>query len=480
MKKILLSFLTLILFFGCTKDFEELNTNPTTTSEVPTSNLLTAAIQDLISLNAGLGYNKTCMLYVQYWSQREETGRSRYADINRDWASWYLGGLPELYNIIELNSGDNKAKFIGYGSNNNQIAVAKILRAWAYQNITDAWGDVPYSEVGVPEIAKPKYDSQESIYTSLLAELKEANSMIELDADGVKGDLIYDGDMAKWKKFANSLRARIAMRMSKANAGLAASELASAISDGVISSNEDNAMVAFQEEENFANPLFIEFKVQQWTYVSDVLVNAMSADPDNVDPRLPIYASPAVSTGTYVGLPYGLTDDASTEIPQDDASYPGELVRGTTFPSILFTYAEMLFIQAEAAKTGMISGGSTKNLYNDAIKASMDFWGVDAAAADAYINSPRVVYSDDNWKELLGVQKWIAFYMQGAQAWAEYRRIGYPILEIPRAEVQNGATQVPRRFYYDLAEENLNGDNLAAAISAMGGNDFNVRVWWDK
>lgn len=479
MKKILIIFLSFVLLNSCTDDFEALNTNPVATSEVPTSTLLTGAIQDLIAINAGLGYNKTLMLYAQYWSQREETGRSRYGDINRDWGSWYLNGLPELNNIIELNSGDNKSSFEAYGSNNNQIAVAKILKAWAFHNITDAWGNVPYSEAGDPKVSFPKYDSQESIYNGLLTELKEANSLIEVGAEGVHGDLVFNGDMDKWKKFANSLRARIALRMSKANPTLGASELASAIADGVISSNDDNAKVDFQVEEDYANPLFIEFKVQQWTYVSDVLVDAMSVDPNFVDPRLSAYASPALNTGEFTGLEYGLTDDASTLIPQDDASYPSELVRGTTFPSILFTYSEMLFIQAEAVKLGWISG-DVESFYNDAIRASMEFWGVDSAIADSYLLESHVAYSDANWQELIGTQKWLSFYMQGAQAWAEYRRIGYPVLVAPPLELQNGATGVPRRFFYALEEKNTNGDNLADAVSAMGGDNFDVKVWWDK
>ncbi len=479
MKKILIIFLSFVLLNSCTEDFEVLNTNPVATSDVPTSNLLTGAIQDLISINAGLGYNKTCMLYTQFWSQRETTGRSRYGDINRDWSSWYLNGLPELNNIIALNSGGHKGAFIAYGSNGNQIAVARILRAWAFLNITDAWGNIPYSEVGNPKISFPKYDSQESIYGNLLTELKEANTMIDISAAGVEGDLMYNGDMAKWKKFANSLRARMALRMSKVDPVKGASELTRAIADGVIESNDENALVNFQVEEDFANPLFIEFKVQQWTYVSDVLVNAMSVDPDFVDPRLAVYADPALNTGMITGLTYGLTDDESTEVLQDDISYPGALVRGTTFPSILFTVSEMLFIKAEAVELGWMSGDA-ESFYNDAIKNSMAFWGIDNDVAENYLSEAHVAYSDANWQELIGTQKWLSFYMQGAQAWAEYRRIGFPVLVAPPKELQNDATGVPRRFFYELSEKNTNGANLEAAISAMGGDNFDIRVWWDK
>lgn len=478
MKNKIILLLSVLFIFGCTDDFGDINTDPTSSTEVPTSNLLTKAIQDMVTINSSLGYNKTMMFYVQQWSQRESTGRSRYGDIQRDWASWYLNGMPELYEIIKLNSGDTKDNFSAYGSNNNQIAVAKILRSWAFMNMTDAWGDIPYSEVGNPEISFPKYDKQSSIYPSLLAELKSAAGSID-SGDGVVGDLLFDGDMAKWKKFANSLRARIALRMSKVDNGKAKSEFESAINDGVIESNDDNAVVAFQEVEGYANPLYLEFLVQQWTYISDVLVDAMSVDTNNVDPRLAIYGDPAVSTGTVIGFPYGLPDDASTEIPQDDGSYPGAMVRSNTFGSILCTASEMEFAKAEAISMGWIAGDAGA-AYNAAIKLNMGFWGVDDAAADAFIAAPHVAYDAAKSAELIGTQKWISLYTQGAQAWAEYRRIGYPMLAIPAEQVENGATQVPRRFYYPLEERNTNGDNLDGAISGMGGDDFNVHVWWDK
>lgn len=478
-KKIIFFFFSVLLVASCTKDFAELNTNPTAVTDVPTSNLLSAAIQDLIGINSGLGANKTFMLYTQQWSQREETNRSRYNDKQRDWSSWYLNGMPELYNIIELNSGDSKGDYIAYGSNENQIAVAKILRAWAFHNITDAWGDVPYSDVGKPEITFPKYDSQASIYDGLLAELKDANNLIDVNAAGVKGDMVFNGDMAKWKKFANSLRARIALRMSKVNPDLGKSELIAALADGVMTSNDDNVTVDFQMEEKYSNPLFLEFKVQHWTYVSDVLVNAMSVDAANVDPRLMAYADPAINLGTIVGFPYGLTDAESSDIPQNDASHPSALVRSATFPSILFTYSELLFIQAEAVKLGWISG-TAEDFYNDAIRASMAFWGVSEADANAHLAAAHVVFDDANWQEQMATQKWISLYLQGAQAWAEYRRSGYPVLQIPANSVLNNATEVPRRFFYPESEQSTNGDNLDRAIQAMGGDDFSVRVWWDK
>lgn len=478
MKKILFITMIAFLFNSCTDGFEELNTNPTKTSDVPTSSLLTAAMQDMITTNSSLGYNKTTELYVQHWSQRETTVRSRYGDIESGWSSWYLGGLPELNNIIDLNSGDNKDDYIAYGSNENQIAVAKIMKSWAFLNITDAWGDVPYSEVGNPEIRFPKYDRQSDIYASLLEDLKSANDAIDVTSGSVKGDLLYDGDMSKWKKFANSLRARIAMRMSKVDEAKAKTELTAAINDGVFESTDDDAYINFQEEEKYANPLYAEFLTQQWTYVSRTLTDKMTLNNTITDPRLAVYAAPN-KNGNYLGLPYGLLDDESTAFAIDSCSNPGLLIRDATFPSILMTYSEIQFIMAEAAQRGWVSG-SASDFYNSAIKANMDFWFVPSDKSDAYIALPEVAYDVANWAEQIGTQKWISFYTQGAQAWAEYRRIGFPVLNVPTGSLNNGATQIPRRFFYNAEESNLNGDQLDIAISNMGGDNFDIRVWWDK
>ena len=414
MKKIFLYSLVLFVAMSCTDHFAELNTDPTNTSDVPTSALLTAAMQDLASQNSSLGYNKTTELYAQHWSQRETTVRSRYGDIQSGWNAWYLNGMPELNNIIALNSGDNAVDYIAYGSNDNQIAVAKILKAWAFHNLTDCWGDVPYSEVGNPDIIFPKYDKQSDIYADLLSELKAAQSMIDVSSTPVGGDLMYGGDMAKWKKFANSLRARIAMRMSKVDATKAGSELASAIADGVFESNDDDANIAFQAEQDNSNPLYQEYLVQQWTYVSATLLDEMTQNNTINDPRVPIYATPT-KQGVYLGLPYGLEDAASSAFAQDTCSYPGEKVREATFPTILMTYSELQFIMAEAAAKGW-TAGNAGDLYNNAIRSNMQFWGVDAADIDTYMALPSVAFDASKSDEMIGTQKWISFFTQGAQA----------------------------------------------------------------
>ena len=474
---ILILFALFFVTFSCTDDFDEINTNPVEKEVVPTSTLLTSALQSFINLNSSLNANKTLLLYTQQWSQRETTSRSTYGDGERDWTNWYTSGMPEVDNILDLNQGENAADFIGSGATENQIGVAKILRAWAFMNITDTWGNVPYSEAHNPDIVLPKYDEQSEIYPALIAELKEAASMLNPSATAMTGDLLYNGDVNAWIKFANSLRARLAMRMSEVDPSRAQSELNDALSGPVFESNSDNAVMAFQPELVQSNPLFQEFEVQEWTYISKPLVDLMTQNNSITDPRLPIYASPN-GNGLYVGLPYGLDDGASSAIPQDSCSYPGVAVRAAEYESVFMSYAELMFIRAEAASRGWISGDASA-MYNQAVQANMDFWGVDPVDADAYLVQPSIQYDAGNWRQILSEQKYISMYMQGYQVWSEWRRLDFPVLDIP-AGAQNGATGVPRRFFYNTTERSLNGDNLDAAVSAMGGDDFNVRVWWDQ
>ncbi len=487
MKKIIIFLIIIGLTSSCTKDFVELNKNPLATNKAPTPAILTGAMQSLININSGLGYNKTLMLYSQQWSQRETTTRSLYVmdDSSGDWSAWYLNGLPELVNIIELNSGDNKDDYSVYGKNENQIAVAKILKVWAFSNITDTWGNVPYTEALKEDITFPAYDKQESIYPALINELKDAANMIDVNASGfTSGDMMYNGDMTKWKRFANSLRARLALRMSEVNPSLAQTEVADALSSNVFTSNDDNAMIYFQNEESHANPLYLEFLTQQWTFVSEPLINLMNsygsgtaASPS--DPRIPHYADPN-QNGEYVGFPYGLPTSDTFNYAIEDYSLPSAEVRAMNFPSFLMTYAELLFIKAEAEQRGWFGNtADASNTYYDAIAASMDQWGVSQADITTYLAYPEVQYNTANWRKLIGEQKHIALYLQGANAWNEWKRLDYPVLQFPPAASAN-ATEIPRRFRYPESEAAINMDNLSQAINDMGGNEMNTRMWWDQ
>ncbi|MEN8250571.1 MAG: SusD/RagB family nutrient-binding outer membrane lipoprotein [Bacteroidota bacterium] len=469
---------------SCTEDFAEMNRNPNGATDIPTTYLLTSAQQKLITINSSLGFNKTMMLWTQQWAQRETTNRSRY-DLapTGDWNSFYTSGIPDLVSIIELNQGEFKDDYNSYGDNDNRIAVARIMKAWAYSLMTDAWGDIPYSQAHNRDYSFPAYDLQSEIYPDLIKELNEAAAQIKESEPGfISGDLMYDGDMTKWKKFANSLRARLAVRMMKANSTLAQSELADALSSPIFESNDDNALINFQNSDDYANPIYAEFLTQNWTFPTKMLVDTMLYLND---PRLPIYTDTTenASVDDYVGLQYGLEDAASTLDPntKPKLSKIGAFIREQSFPSILMSYSELMFIKAEAAEKGWVAGDAAA-LYDAAITANMAFWGVDAADITTYLSEPDVVYNAGTSDELIGLQRWLSLYTQGAQAYFEWRRTGQPGLTIPATGfLFNEITEMPRRYFYPITEAQLNGENLQAAQDRLSGGDkLTSKIWIDQ
>ncbi|CAN0501825.1 unnamed protein product, partial [Scytosiphon promiscuus] len=213
MKNILLNYKILILSLvigmgACTDNFEEVNTNPNQPTVVPTSYLMTQAQRANVSwiLEEG-SIHEYGIHYSQMWSQTQYTSFiTRYDNTELNFSTWYSGPLADIQEIINIMSDpDQAAAFEASGSTNNQLAVARIMRAWAFQNITDFWGDVPYSEaLAGRENFQPKYDAQSAIYADLVKELKEAAAQID-GGLGMQGDIIFGGDMDAWKMFANSL-----------------------------------------------------------------------------------------------------------------------------------------------------------------------------------------------------------------------------------------------------------------------------------
>jgi len=239
----------LVSFSSCDNGFEELNINPNEPTAVPTSYLLAAAQKGLMDNLWDEWWNgRRGNQLAQYWSSNQYSNESRYQlrvqITNTYWGNFYAGGtdgggLIDLNEIIRLCTDDPDGNTVS-GDPQNQIAVAKILQSWTYLMMSDCWGSIPYTEsLNGTEIQQPAYDSQSVVYEKVLGVLKEAASDIKLDASGPSGDNIFNGDMAKWKKFANSLRLRAAIRMSDVDAGSAETHVSEAIAGGVMESNDD-------------------------------------------------------------------------------------------------------------------------------------------------------------------------------------------------------------------------------------------------
>jgi hypothetical protein len=178
-------------------------------------------------------------------------------------------------------------------------------------------------------------------------------------------------------------------------------------------------------------------------------------------------------------MPYGISNESASNIPLETVSLPGQAVRQADTKGIIMTYSEVLFVMAEAAQRGWDTGGKTaETLYERAISASMEYWGVDQEDIITYLNNPSVAYNPDNYKKSIGEQKWISLYMNGIESWSEWRRLDYPILE-PAPDAVMGR-DIPRRRAYAKSEYDLNGTHVLEAINRQGPDEMETRIWWDK
>lgn len=475
--------LLILLFAGawgsCKKFDGDINTNPNLPATATNAQLLTYAIQravETIEPLAGTG-SPNGVLYSQQIAEKIYTDASRYTVVSFDFYSFYTNGLMNLQSIL-----DTKEFKVEDGSQNNQLAVARILRAHYYWHITDRWGDVPYSDaLKGKENFTPAYDKQQDIYNDLFKELKEAAAQID-DGPGVKGDLLFDGDMPKWKRLANSMRMLMALRLSKADPAKGKQEFQDAYNAGGFTGNEDNVVYKHLTEAANESYWYNVFSVlnREWYCISEPLVKFMGPLKD---PRLKTFADTTIKTGGYIGMPYGVTGDDAQLFPADSVSFLGEKLRAQDAPTYLMTYAQLLLAQAEAAKRGWINGDDekAKELYNTAIEASVLQWnGGDAGLSD-YMKQAAVKYNPADAIKQIAYQRWVHLYLNGYEAWAEWRRTGYPVLQ-PAPD--NGNIPIPRRQGYPLAENSINTANYKAAVQAQSGfngkDDLNGRVWWDK
>jgi len=494
----IVAFVALVLTGGCRKFSDNINVSPNNPTIASNAQLLTYAITQLpVVIEATSG-----ALYTQQWSEKPYTDASRYISVNFDYYTIYSSALENLQTIL-----DSKTFNIIEGSKANQLAVARILRAWLFWYLTDRWGDIPYTQALQGEKNfTPKYDAQKDIYYDLLKELKEAAAQID-NGNKVTGDILYNGSMDSWRRLANSMRALMALRLSKADPAKGKLEFADAVAAGVFTDNSQSAVYVHLADPVNQNYWYYVVNVQgrPWYWISKPLVDYMKPLGD---PRLKIFADPAPATNDYAGVPYGLDGNAIGTISSQNVSFIGVHVRTQNAPCYVITYAQVLLAIAEADKLGWLPGGDADAAlkYKAAIEASVRQWNRnsfktynntthkqiepvpysssdtgDTTGLAAYLLQPAVAYDPANALQQIGYQRWVHLYMNGYEAWAEWRRTGYPALT---PAPNNNNIPIPRRQAYPSSEPNINNTNYKAAITAQPGlngkDDLTGRVWWDK
>lgn len=470
---ILFSTLLVLSFSSCKDQLADLNKNPNS-AEIPQPDyLLAGAIKSTADTYWGVTNNmNSSLLFIQHWSKIQYTDPDRYIFTNNDlqelWVSGYTKGVTNLNKLLSL--ADEQG-------NTNYKGVAKVLRSWVFLLLTDAYGDIPYSQsVQINAYVNPVYDTQKDVYYGLLADLKSAQTDLNVAGKPILGDIIYNGKIELWKKFANALRLRIALRIADKEPEKSKSVLAELTAEGggLITSNLENAQLSYSTSPN-QNPVSNLFDTRDDYRMSKTIVDKLRSLND---PRLPVFASPTkdVTTETYIGIPNGLLTGDASNYGLSKTSKPGTYFLAPTAPAVIISYAEVLFDRAEVAARGWSSEDAAV-LYKQAIEASLLQYGIGTAAIASYTQSAAVQYEPANFRKSIGNQKWIALFGQGLEAFAEWRRLDYPELVPAVAGVLGG--KLPLRFIYPGQEQSLNGKNYQQAVARQGADLLTTRLWFD-
>lgn len=466
--------LTALSFSSCNKELDEVNTNPNSTENAQADYLLTGAIKNGADAYWGTTNNmNSSLLFVQQWAKVQYTEEDRFIYSNSSftslWSTLYATTITSLNKIIEIGNATG---------NSNYRGVALTLRSWSFLLLTDAYGDIPYTQAGkLSQFITPAYDKQKDVYFGLLDDLKLAKNALDASGKTISGDIIYSGDINKWKKLANSLRLRIALRIADKEPAKAKQVLDEIKADGdlFIADNSEIAQLIYSISPQ-QNPVSAQFDTRDDYRISKTIVDKLFSLND---PRLPIYAS-KTQTATpqeYIGLPNGLTNSEASNLGFAKTSKPGTYFLAPQSPAVFFSYAELLFDRAEAAARGLTAENAA-DLYKQGIIASLKQFGISDAAANAYAGQAATQYDASNYKKSIGEQKWLALFGQGLEAWAERRRLDYPQLTASVNTVLNG--QIPVRFIYPGTEQSLNGQSYKNAVANQGADLLTTKLWFDQ
>jgi hypothetical protein len=485
MKKILTTQLflitgTLLILAGsCTKDFDSINENPNAATVVPGTNVLGRGI--ISSTNTLFGERLAIYYTGSYAGHTAAIGLGDYeyrVDINNSmWRGMYIAMTYLM----------DAAKIAKEEGNNNLYAAAMTLKAYDAQKTTDMWGDVPYTEAFRLDssILYPKYDDQQTVYHAILSELKEAAEIFKsggTDNIGV-GDFIFKGDVAKWRKFCNSLRLRVAIRISQVDAATATAVISEILGDPasypVMTENEDNAYLWFPgvspDTEPWYNRLGTNGAYTDQYRMNDVLVSALK---DNSDPRLSVYAR-LNNNGGYNGYKFGPTQLSDPVNNGNNVSGIGErFANNPSGFSPFMNCSEVSFIKAEAYERNLVTGDA-EAAYEEAITLSCTENGIAGGDIATFLGQPEVAWDGGSTSNLhkIYLQKWISLFKQSEEAWSEARRTDVPLMTNIAKDYSATHNRPPFRLAYADEEKTL---NTSFPTDVTEDDIFwGTQVWWD-
>lgn len=518
MKKVFLILSVFAITFAtnsCSDKFDEIDINPNSTEQALTYGLFNSANKELMDNTRDQWQSGRITLpWVQYSAQRAYTEEDRYQyRLSTGVSLWSFSYrvAQDYKTIIDLNTNPaTSVQMENYGPKENQIAASRVMLSYVFLTLADSFGDIPYysyankdadfQALNVNSQLQPKFASQQKVYADILKELKEASEMVdETEVVFTQGDVLF-GSGEKLKRFANSLRLRVATRVKGVVPG-AEAHIQNAIASGVMQSNDDNVGLSY--ENNLINPapLFDAFRTRSDFAISKTFVDLLKGNTGNfdLDPRLFKFATPkgtpkaqildgsapeSSNPSDFNGMPYGIPSSIAPS-QASSANFFSKNILKPNYTEILMEYSEVQFLLAEA------NGWSQTN-YVNGVRASMERWGVATADINSYVASLPAAS-----KENVLTQKYITLFMQPYEAWAEYRRTGYPnTLLLPGQtgtlnvasggattytfnSLIAGLTDLPKRLFYPTSVQTLNTVNYQAAAAAIGGDKMDTKLIWD-
>ncbi|MEX0986340.1 MAG: SusD/RagB family nutrient-binding outer membrane lipoprotein [Bacteroidales bacterium] len=521
--KILFAFTLILLLGACDVEYFD---NPNAPSTAPTSALFNNNVKRMVDATQDMWFSgRFTYVTMQYWQQTEYGDEDRYVyrESMRNYQDIFYRIAENYREIIRLNEDEETMEAAAAsGANVNQVATCRVLLAYLFDVMTTTWGDIPYYSYGSDDadfqamrlsgystedqILSPAYASQAKIFADILNELDEAYDMFDENLPGMDADRLYDGDVAKWKKFASSLRLKIAHKIEGVDAATAGPHITDALANGVFASNADNAIFVYETSDATSSPSYSAWNVGNrsdfavgHSFITllkgenlvghDHATVVAGANPNPflgiTDPRLPIYANEN-EDGDFVGM--FISESSADAATFTKESLPGDAIINTPdFGETLLEYAEIAFILSER-------GGWNQGEYENGILASCAKWGVGATDAATYVAAVPAAS-----EETVLTQKYIALYMQGHSAWTEYRRTGFPKTLIPVfsdfslfvpstatwldknfSPLVAEVTDIPYRMRYPQKEQTLNGESRAAAVEGLDNGDvIYSKLWWD-
>ncbi|MFN8358174.1 MAG: SusD/RagB family nutrient-binding outer membrane lipoprotein [Spirosomataceae bacterium] len=506
MKKILY-FLTLgscmLLASSCDKGFDDLNINKTAATSINPVFTFNNALINLSFPSGIVSYEVGVVQQMVSPNSGVLTGANFNQD-NRDntqqiWQRYYRSVVRNTYDVI-VSVKSNTAR-------SNLYNMARIWQAYAFMVLTDSYGDIPYSQAAkgyTDQIVLPKYDTQQSIYTDIIKELTEATGALDATKTIETADVLYGGDIAKWKKLGNSLLLRAGMRLSKVDATTAQATVQKAVAGGVMAANSDNAFI--KHDANYTNGVG---QMLNSTEAANFYLAAPFVDylKSTSDPRLKSIAVRYVgaTSGTaqvasrantdpavQIGMPFGYDNNTISgpvaaaklasfyDFTQLDRTRMGK----NTAPMFLVTYAQTQLLLAEAAQRGWTTG-TVSDFYTKGVRAHMEQLAsydansaVAAADIDTYLKNNPLVTA--NALEQINTQYWVASFLNGPEAFANFRRSGFPKLTPNPFPGKSIKGDFIRRLTYPNSEISVNSTNVKEAIGRQGTDDLDTKVWWDK